>query len=89
MQSLHVPFISQINVRSKHPQFLPMLIICKYSIGLGLQRQVKFLMGYVALGWLVTEIFFFGVWCRPFLNYFRVFDDNDRTFSPYHNRFPF
>lgn len=35
-------------------------------------------MGYVVLGWLVTEIFFFGIWCRPFLNYFRVFDGNDR-----------
>ncbi|KFZ25314.1 hypothetical protein V502_00214 [Pseudogymnoascus sp. VKM F-4520 (FW-2644)] len=53
------------------------LLYYKLTKGLGLQRQVKFLMGYIAFGWLVTEIFFFGVWCRPFLNYFRVFDDND------------
>ncbi|KFY32739.1 hypothetical protein V495_08777 [Pseudogymnoascus sp. VKM F-4514 (FW-929)] len=53
------------------------LLYHKLTTGLGLQRQIKFLIGYVVFGWLVTEIFFFGIWCRPFLNYFRVFEDND------------
>lgn len=30
---------------------------------------IKILMGYVAFGWLFMEIFYFGVWCRPFYNY--------------------
>lgn len=87
MQSLHVPFILQINVGCERPVRFPVLITYKYSAGLGLQRQVKFLMGYVALGWLVTEIFFFGIWCRPFLNYFRVFEDNDRKLPNHQDQF--
>lgn len=30
---------------------------------------IKCLMGYVAFGWLLMEILYFGVWCRPFYNY--------------------
>lgn len=48
--------------------------------GLKKQLWVKLLLAYIVLGWLVTEIFFFGIWCRPFLNYFRVFDGNNRTY---------
>ncbi|QUC15801.1 uncharacterized protein UV8b_00042 [Ustilaginoidea virens] len=40
------------------------------------QRLVKCLLCYVVSGWAITEVFFFGFWCRPFLNYFRVLDDN-------------
>ncbi|KND87527.1 hypothetical protein TOPH_07866 [Tolypocladium ophioglossoides CBS 100239] len=62
-------------------QFLCKICMCllyfKLTSGLKKQVQVKALMGYVVLGWLVTEIFFFSIWCRPFVNYFRVFDDND------------
>ncbi|PNY24783.1 Uncharacterized protein TCAP_05284 [Tolypocladium capitatum] len=62
-------------------QFLCKICMCllyfKLTSGLNRQVQVKILMGYVVLGWLVTEIFFFGIWCRPFVDYFRVFDDND------------
>ncbi|KAH8651656.1 hypothetical protein BGZ61DRAFT_314413, partial [Ilyonectria robusta] len=59
-------------------QFLCKLCMCfmylKLTAGLKRALWVKLLLGYVVLGWLTTEIFFFGIWCRPFLNYFRVFD---------------
>lgn len=49
------------------------------STGLREQLRVHILLSYVVAGWVVTEIFFFGVWCRPFLNYFRVIDNNTGT----------
>ncbi|KAK3116894.1 hypothetical protein LTR53_002264 [Teratosphaeriaceae sp. CCFEE 6253] len=33
---------------------------------------VKVLCGYVAFGFVFMEIFYFGVWCRPFSNYWAV-----------------
>ncbi|KAI3574070.1 hypothetical protein IWW34DRAFT_634317 [Fusarium oxysporum f. sp. albedinis] len=59
-------------------QFVCKLCMCfmylKLTSGLKRAVWVKILLGYFVLGWLTTEIFFFGIWCRPFLNYFRVFD---------------
>lgn len=80
MQSMHVPSVLQVNVRDNRLLVFSLLTWHKYRSGLQQQRLVKLLIAYVILGWLVTEIFFFGIWCRPFLNYFRVFDDNDRKF---------
>lgn len=33
---------------------------------------IKFLAGYVAFGFCFMEIFYFGVWCRPFHDYWAV-----------------
>ncbi|TKA77249.1 hypothetical protein B0A55_06149 [Friedmanniomyces simplex] len=33
---------------------------------------IKALCGYVAFGFVFMEIFYFGVWCRPFSNYWAV-----------------
>lgn len=77
---MHVPSVLQVNVRDNRLLVFSLLTWHKYRSGLQQQRLVKLLIAYVILGWLVTEIFFFGIWCRPFLNYFRVFDDNDRKF---------
>ncbi|KAI1826627.1 hypothetical protein F4861DRAFT_545632 [Xylaria intraflava] len=33
---------------------------------------VKFVAGYVALGFVLMEILYFGVWCRPFHQYWEV-----------------
>lgn len=52
-----------------------------YRQGLKVQKYVKVLMGYIAFGWIVVEVFFYGIWCRPFLNYFVVKEDNSRLFS--------
>ncbi|EXU96445.1 hypothetical protein X797_010407 [Metarhizium robertsii] len=53
-------------------------MLCKFGPRSGLKRQlhVKLLLGYVLAGWVVTEAFFFGFWCQPFRNYFRVFVGN-------------
>lgn len=53
------------------------LFICRQN--LKVQTYVKILMGYVAFGWIVVEVFFYGIWCRPFLNYFVVKEGNSRA----------
>ncbi|QLI70864.1 uncharacterized protein G6M90_00g067920 [Metarhizium brunneum] len=52
------------------------LLFMKLTSGLKRQLHVKLLLGYVLAGWVVTEAFFFGFWCQPFRNYFRVFAGN-------------
>ncbi|KAK4555605.1 hypothetical protein LTR86_007358 [Recurvomyces mirabilis] len=37
---------------------------------------IKVLCGYVAFGFVFMEIFYFGVWCRPFYEYWAVPTDN-------------
>ena len=43
-----------------------------------IQYYVYLVMGYSFVGFVVTEALFFGFWCRPMSNYFRVFDGNTR-----------
>ncbi|RMZ88996.1 hypothetical protein DV736_g3789, partial [Chaetothyriales sp. CBS 134916] len=62
-------------------QFLCKTCMCLvyYKLTAGLKSKqiwVHFVLGYVVLGWSITEIFFFAIWCRPFIDYFRVFDGN-------------
>jgi len=49
-----------------------LLMYNKLTFGLNQQYAVKFLACYVAITWLVMEILYFGVWCRPFSNYWAV-----------------
>ena len=51
------------------------LIFC--SSGLREQIFVRLLLLYVAGGFVLVEVFFLGIWCRPMTNYFIVADDND------------
>ena len=37
---------------------------------------VKIVAGYVAVGFVVMEILYLGVWCRPFNQYWAVPPDN-------------
>jgi len=37
---------------------------------------VKLVAAYVIAGWAIMEILYFGVWCRPFNNYWAVPVDN-------------
>ena len=53
------------------------ILICR-STGLKEQLYVKILFAYSLIGFIIVEVFFFGIWCRPFMNYFRVFEENDR-----------
>ncbi|TWU73368.1 hypothetical protein ED733_001130 [Metarhizium rileyi] len=50
------------------------LLIMYYRLTLGLPQNlaVKLVAAYVAIGWLVMEILYFGVWCRPFSAYWEV-----------------
>ncbi|RMZ84750.1 hypothetical protein DV737_g1072, partial [Chaetothyriales sp. CBS 132003] len=62
-------------------QFLCKTCMCLvyYKLTAGLKSKqiwVHFVLGYVVLGWFITELFFFAIWCRPFRDYFRVFDGN-------------
>ncbi|KAF2266077.1 hypothetical protein CC78DRAFT_164723 [Lojkania enalia] len=40
------------------------------------QKIVKIVAGYVALGFVIMEILYLGVWCRPFTEYWAVPPDN-------------
>ncbi|OJJ47860.1 hypothetical protein ASPZODRAFT_64565 [Penicilliopsis zonata CBS 506.65] len=56
------------------------MMIVYYRLTCGLKDQifVKILMGYTALGFVVVQICWYGVWCRPFTNYFAVKGDNSK-----------
>ena len=42
---------------------------------------VKIVAGYVAVGFVLMEILYLGVWCRPFSQYWAVPPDNSKSFS--------
>ena len=48
----------------------------KLTFGLKQQLAVKIVAGYVLTGLVVMEILYFGVWCRPFYEYWAVPTDN-------------
>ncbi|PWY84743.1 hypothetical protein BO70DRAFT_290316 [Aspergillus heteromorphus CBS 117.55] len=53
------------------------LVYYRLTLGTRMSKYVKILMGYIALGFVVVEIFYYGVWCRPFADYFAVKEDNN------------
>lgn len=53
-----------------------LLIYNKLTLGLKQQWAVKVVAGYVVLGFVVMEILYLGVWCRPFKQYWQVPVDN-------------
>ncbi|KAK7635849.1 hypothetical protein IWX48DRAFT_630474 [Phyllosticta citricarpa] len=50
------------------------LLIMYYRLTIALRENfvVKILAAYVAFAFIFMEIFYFGVWCRPFHNYWAV-----------------
>ncbi|KAB2573140.1 hypothetical protein BFW01_g4967 [Lasiodiplodia theobromae] len=50
------------------------LLIMYYRLTIALKENiaVKILSVYVAFGFVFMEVFYFGVWCRPFSNYWAV-----------------
>ncbi|KAG8527575.1 uncharacterized protein KY384_007728 [Bacidia gigantensis] len=48
-------------------------------------RLVKWVGGYCVLGYVVTQILFLGVWCRPIQQYWQVPVDNSQCASYYHH----
>lgn len=61
-----------------------LLMYNKLTFGLKQHIAVKVIGGYVFLSWLLMEILYFGVWCRPFHQYWAVPVQNSELFS-----FPF
>jgi len=58
-----------------------LLLYHKLTFGLRQQLAVKIVGGYVVGNYAVMEILYFGVWCRPFNQYWAVPTDNG-TSSP-------
>lgn len=53
-----------------------LLLYNKLTFGLKQQLAVKIVGGYVVVNLIVMEILYFGVWCRPFDQYWAVPTDN-------------
>ncbi|KAB8203433.1 hypothetical protein BDV34DRAFT_132614 [Aspergillus parasiticus] len=53
------------------------LVYYRLTSGTKMALPVKILMAYIAISFVIVEIFYYGVWCRPFSNYFAVKADND------------
>lgn len=53
-----------------------LLLYNKLTFGLKQHLAVKIVGGYVVINWVVMEILYFGVWCRPFPQYWVVPVDN-------------
>ena len=47
-------------------------------MSLGQNLAVKIVAGYVVASFIVMEILYLGVWCRPFSEYWAVPPDNGR-----------
>ncbi|KAF4341626.1 integral membrane protein PTH11 [Fusarium beomiforme] len=48
----------------------------RLTMSLSQNLAVKFVAAYVTLGWLIMEILYLGVWCRPFNQYWAVPPNN-------------
>lgn len=49
-----------------------LLMYNKLTFGLKQHLAVKIIAGYVVFGFVLMEILYFGVWCRPFHGYWAV-----------------
>lgn len=49
-----------------------LLMYNKITFGLAQQLAVKILAGYVVINFVVMEILYLGVWCRPISDYWKV-----------------
>ncbi|KAE8349442.1 hypothetical protein BDV28DRAFT_151881 [Aspergillus coremiiformis] len=58
------------------------MVYYRLTSGTKMALAVKILMGYIAASFVIVEIFFYGVWCRPFSNYFAVKADYDPQCGP-------
>lgn len=86
VQSLYDLGVLPINVRGYllglHSPRGPLIVgkpaDSNHRSGTKMALPVKILMAYIAISFVIVEIFYYGVWCRPFSNYFVVKADNDR-----------
>lgn len=62
-----------------------LLLYNKLTFGLWQQLAVKIVGGYVVVNWIVMEILYFGVWCRPFNQYWAVPVANEQCSAAIHH----
>ncbi|KAL8701804.1 MAG: hypothetical protein Q9201_004718 [Fulgogasparrea decipioides] len=63
-----------------------LLILYHYmTLGLKQNKLVKLVAAYCVFGYLVTQILYLGVWCRPIQQYWQVPVDNSQCASYYHH----
>ncbi|KAE9362564.1 hypothetical protein N431DRAFT_358461 [Stipitochalara longipes BDJ] len=62
-----------------------LLMYNKLTFGLKQQLAVKIVGGYVVLNWIVMESLYFGVWCRPFPQYWAVPVANEQCSAAIHH----
>lgn len=55
-----------------------LLLYNKLTFGLKAQWSVKIVAVYCGVSLVVMEVLYFGVWCRPVSNYWRVPVDNGK-----------
>ncbi|KAI4257433.1 MAG: hypothetical protein L6R42_005668 [Xanthoria sp. 1 TBL-2021] len=63
------------------------LLILYHQMTLGLKQNklVKFVGGYCVFGYVLVQILYLGVWCRPIQQYWQVPVDNSQCASYYHH----
>lgn len=66
-------------------KFCLLLMYNKLTFGLKQQLAVKIVACYVLTGLVVMEILYFGVWCRPFHEYWAVPTDNVQCSAAIHH----
>ncbi|KAE8352504.1 hypothetical protein BDV28DRAFT_148963 [Aspergillus coremiiformis] len=62
-----------------------LLLYARLTEGIRQQLAVKILAGYVVGSYLLLEILYFAVWCRPFYNYWAVPTPNDQCSTATHH----
>lgn len=62
-----------------------LLMYNKLTLGLKQHLAVKIVGGYVVGSFIVMEILYFGVWCRPFSQYWQVPPDNVQCSTALHH----
>lgn len=62
-----------------------LLMYNKLTLGLKQHLAVKIVAGYVVVSFIVMEILYFGVWCRPFSQYWQVPPDNVQCSTALHH----
>ncbi|KAB8235920.1 uncharacterized protein BDW43DRAFT_15886 [Aspergillus alliaceus] len=62
-----------------------LLLYARLTEGIKQQLAVKILAGYVVASYIVLEILYFAVWCRPFHNYWAVPTPNEQCSTATHH----
>ncbi|KAM5343869.1 hypothetical protein ACJ41O_012406 [Fusarium nematophilum] len=66
-------------------KFCLLLMYNRLTTNLSYNRVVKAVAVYVGVGFVVMEILYFGVWCRPFSQYWAVPPDNVQCSTATHH----